>query len=193
MRKEKTYFCKCCKKEVSAKKLGRTISVLPHDGFIKHSNQNVTDSFLFQLEKGRGNYQWTCDNCLESKSALLANPRKQFYQFKSPMESTYPFLAYYDKSFTCKNCNKDFSFSKEEQQTWYEEYKFIVYSKPNHCKEGRKEIRHFKQLNTKLSELLIDGMPEDLGALEEIKDIYKEMNLVEKQKKIEAVIRKKGK
>ena len=155
-------FCPCCKKSIEQSQTKKTNAA--NLGFIP----------FFQ--------NWACDRCIKDGKALLAEPKKQFYQFTYPWDHAIPFLAYYDIHFTCKACKEPFLFSKSEQQYWYEKLQFVVYSKPQHCKECRKEIRTAKNLNTELSNLLKEGKPTDKKSLLRIAEIYKEMGKPEKMK-----------
>ncbi len=176
------YKCSCCQKHVEEKNIKKTASILPFDGLPKMEGQTPLQGFLAVI-KNHNLYQWACDDCHQSKKAILGNPRKQFYTFKNPWDSATPYLAYFDKNFTCKTCGEDFVFAKEEQQHWYEKLNFVVYSKPVNCPSCRKEIRDAKNLNTELSGLLKDGDPKDKNALIRIAEIY---DILEKPEKAKA-------
>lgn len=55
-----------------------------------------------------------------------------------------PYLAYVDNSLTCRTCNSNFTFSKEEQLYWYETLGFWVQSRAVNCKSCRNRIRESK-------------------------------------------------
>ena len=184
MKISQTASCPCCKKAKDQSKIQKTIQLFPFDGAFKAVEQSWADSFL-QIANSRYNlYQWACDACIQARSAILGKPNRQKYTFKSPMDAATPFLAYFDKRYTCQGCKNKFTFSKSEQQFWYEELQFVVYSKPIHCQACRKEKRDIKQLNTQLSNLLKDGLPETATALEEVAAIYQKMGATEKEKSI---------
>lgn len=107
---------------------------------------NVTILDRSDLKHGR--YQWACDDCLISGSALIGNPEAQLY-LDSP-----PYLAYFDLRNVCEKCNEEYIFRKEEQKYWYEYLKFWVQSQPKHCSKCRREVREQKKLNNELSTLL---------------------------------------
>ena len=75
-----------------------------------------------------------------------------------------------------------FTFSKKEQQYWYEELRFFIEAKAVHCAACRKQIRAKNRLNTRLSNLLKNGDPEKAKDLEVIALLYKEMGKIEKWK-----------
>lgn len=160
-RKRMKVICPCCKAQIENRGLEQVSTLFPFDGFMSLGNQNYLKSFLEVVGRGYNHYQWACDICIKSKKAILANPQKQHYTFNHPMDTANPYLAYYDKEFTCETCKHTAVFSKEEQKYWYETLSFVVYSKPTSCKKCRQEMRRIKNLNTELSELLIDGEPKE--------------------------------
>ncbi len=183
--------CPCCKKTKDKSKIQRTIQLFPFNGAFKATEQSWTDSFLQVTNNYKDLYQWACDTCLKDGSAILGKPAKQNYTFKSPMDTAAPFLAYFDKRYTCQQCKDKFVFTKSEQQYWFEGLQFVVYSKPIHCTTCRKEVRGMKKLNTELSNLLKDGPPKTVAALEQVAAIYKEMGATEKEKMYLALAKKK--
>ncbi len=60
--------------------------------------------------------------------------------------SVIPRVWYVDTTIVCKTCETEFLFSIDEQETWYEEYRFYVDSFPNQCKSCRAERRHIARL-----------------------------------------------
>lgn len=178
-----TITCPCCKKKVEKKKLTQVGSRLPFTGFMLIKGGDYLDSLMTVVSKYPSFYQCACDDCIDTQRAILANPKLQHYSFQHPMDAAAPFLAYFDRGFTCKNCKDKTVFSKEEQQHWYEQLLFVVYSKPIACKKCRKEIRDGKSLNTELSDLLKDGEPKENSKLLRIAGIYKEMGKDDKVKK----------
>lgn len=63
---------------------------------------------------------------VDYKNAVKANVDKQNY-------SVCPRFWYADATIRCECCNENFTFSKEEQKVWYEEYNFWVDSFPKKC------------------------------------------------------------
>lgn len=175
--------CPCCKKARNKSKIQSIIQLFPFNGAFKAVEQSWTDSFLQIINSYKDFYQWACDTCIQERKAILGKPAKQNYTFKNPMDTATPFLAYFDKKYSCKKCEDKFVFTKAEQQHWYETLQFIVYAKPIHCPACRKEIRDGKYLNTQLSNLLKNGQPKTAAELEQIATIYKEMGEIEKAKK----------
>lgn len=177
-----TSKCPCCKQQVKAKGMQNAFSLLPFDGvFIKY-HDSYEESLQENIRRDPSAYQWACDDCIKEARAIKANPKKQFYNFKSLGEAAIPFLAYYNIGLICKTCKDHFSFSKEEQRFWYEDLQFVVFSKPLNCRSCRANIREGKNLNAELSDLLRLGKPEDIESLERIGEIYQEMGKVEKMK-----------
>jgi len=175
-------ICTCCSRAKDNTEVQQTTQLLPFDGSFRAVGQSWADSFIQICNSCLGFYQWACDTCIDEGKAILADPAKQKYTFKYPWDTATPFLAYFDKKRTCRKCKSSFIFSKSEQQFWYEELQFVVYSTPVHCKSCRKETRAKKQLNTQLSKLLKDGQPTTLEELEQVAEIYKKMGLIEKWK-----------
>lgn len=171
-----TIYCPCCNKSIYKAEIQEISTIFPFEGMLISDKTNRTKSFVEIIQRYPSFYQWACDNCMAQKKAILGNPHQQNYQLGNP------YLAYFDKTFTCQSCKEDFVFSKEDQQYWYEKLQFLVYSKPNHCKECRKEIREAKNLNTELSNLLKNGKPDEEDSLLRIAAIYKEMGKSEKMK-----------
>lgn len=165
-----TYSCPCCKSKVKPKQLKKLHEQLPFEGMVRIAGKSGVES----LVKGIG-LDWACDDCLASKKAILGDPKKQFYQFKNPWDSASPFLAYWDRNYTCQTCRSKFTFSKEEQKHWFESLRFVVFSKPKNCRSCQKEKRANEGLNTRLSNLLKEGLPEEKEKLLEVAKIYQEM------------------
>ena len=174
--------CKVCNSQVDASKMKHVFKSFTFDGQIQKKGSSLEDSFIEIVKRYPDMYQWACDECIKARKALVGNPKKQFYTFTYPWDTASPFFAYYDKSFRCQSCKEKFTFSKEEQQHWYEDLNFVVYSKPINCATCRKEIRASKNLNKELSDLLREGKPKDVEKLQRIAQIYKEMDKPEKMK-----------
>ncbi|MEM6803170.1 MAG: zinc-ribbon domain containing protein [Bacteroidota bacterium] len=174
--------CKVCNSQVDASKMKQVFKSFAFEGQIQKKGSSLEETFLELVKRYPDMYQWACDDCIENEKALVGNPQKQFYTFTYPWDTASPFFAYYDKHFSCQTCKEKFTFSKEEQQYWYEELNFVVYSKPINCADCRKKIRSSKNLNKTLSELLREGKPEDLNKLQRIAEIYHEMGKPEKMK-----------
>lgn len=170
--------CPCCRQKVGEKNVKTVAGLFPFDG----AHGNVGESDAKAIFSFHSFYEWACDDCLETGAALLANPKKQFFKFKYPWDTAFPFLAYRDRSFTCRDCGEPFVFSKTEQQFWYEKMQFVVHSKPVRCPACRKRKRQGRALNTELSNLLKNGKPDDRTSLLRIAEIYSEMGKPEKEK-----------
>ena len=72
--------------------------------------------------------------------------------------SVCPRYWYIDAIIPCAKCRREFTFSAEEQQTWYETYRFYVDSFPKQCSDCRRAARRMKRLrqeyNTSIAEAL---------------------------------------
>lgn len=170
--------CPCCKVRVLPSKMKKTFSLLPYDGFFKAMDTTNEEALLLALKRFPSLYQWACDNCIKNGKAILANPSKQFYTFKYPWDTAIPFLAYFDKGYTCISCREKGKLTKEIQKEWYEELQLVVYTKATSCRSCRKK----RDLNTELSKLLKEGKPENKASLLRISEIYEEMGKIEKMK-----------
>lgn len=189
MSKKTHLTCPCCHEKVTEKQLTKTLSLFPFNGVAITAHLPQERGFIEMLSR-TSLYTWACDDCFASGKALLGNPDKQYYTFRSPVDCGFPYLVYTDKRLTCETCQEHFTFSKEEQQYWYEELQFVVYSKPKHCIDCRKKRRHEKNLNTELSAALKNGEPSDAETLLRIAEIYEEMGNTEKRKAYLATAKK---
>ena len=178
MKKQSTIICPVCGGKTGKNSLNKVKSLFPFDGAIMIEEGDFLSSFMRVIAKHSGFYQWACDDCIRVGVALLANPKEQHY--KESWWDVKPFLAYYDKTFSCKDCGEDFLFSKEDQQYGYEKLKFEIFSRPVRCPECSKKVKAERQLNTELSELLKQGQPKDKASLLRIADIYEQMGITEK-------------
>lgn len=80
--------------------------------------------------------------------AIAGKPQKQtFLDHK-------PYLAYYDRGYTCEDCHNDFVFSAREQQYWYEGLQFWVQSCPEQCLTCRKMRRTRQEAAREIQEQL---------------------------------------
>ena len=62
-----------------------------------------------------------------------------------PHNSYSPPFWYEDTAVQCKECRRDFLFSKEEQRHWYEELKLPIYAAAVRCPECRSRVRTMKK------------------------------------------------
>lgn len=68
------------------------------------------------------------------RTAVRSHPEKQNC-------SICPRYWYVDADFACARCGAEFTFSADEQRTWYEEYGFWVDSVPKNCLACRRDAR----------------------------------------------------
>lgn len=169
-------ICPCCHGQLH--RSGITHALQHHLGFWNHRRKIEREDLMTcrQAELNTNAFQWACDSCIAAGKAIDANPDNQQYC------DTPPYLAYFDKTFACATCRKEFVFEKREQLFWYEELRFWVQSQPKNCATCRKKIRHKRNLNTELSLLL--KSPEVLTAAgaTRIAEIYEETGKPEKRK-----------
>jgi len=76
---------------------------------------------------------------IDYDSAVRANITKQHF-------SVCPRHWYMDATFQCEECHREFLFSVQEQQFWYEERRFWIDSQPRKCAPCRKQDRRKKNL-----------------------------------------------
>ncbi|PHN04574.1 zinc-ribbon domain containing protein [Flavilitoribacter nigricans] len=177
--------CPCCQQQVSESDLRQTATLFPLMGRPAPGDRNnlaPITKFIEDYNRYPTLYQWACDDCLRESLAILADPRRQLYNFWGVPGAGIPYLAYFDEKRRCENCDRTYVFGKNEQLHWYEELQFIVHSRPKKCPECRKEDRRARNLNTELSELLRDGKPEDPDKLQRIAEIYKIIGKEDKEK-----------
>lgn len=187
---ERPIQCPCCRRQVDRRRLRQTFGLFPFDGMMSTGAMDRETTFVEIRRRYPEMYQWACDDCLNGRLALRADPRKQNYTFRYPWDVAHPYFAYFDKTRTCTDCGEDFTFTKEEQRHWYEELQFVVFSVPNQCMTCRKERRHARNLNRELSDLLRDGVPDRIDQLQRIAELYAAMGKPEKQKAYQAEVRK---
>lgn len=98
-----------------------------------------------------GGMQWACNRCIREGRAIEGKPWLQTFCDHPP------YLAYFDKAYTCTDCREQFVFAAQEQQYWFEQLKFWVQAYPAQCLECRRK-RHarnavFQRLEKKLKAL----------------------------------------
>lgn len=130
--------CPVCADEISeqnSKVVRATISNLAEDNprwfdfFYGGSEERALEALT------QASCRWACDSCLSSGAAIVGDYKKQEF-LDWP-----PYLAYVDRSLTCRSCGCKFTFGKEEQVYWYETLGFWVQSSAVNCKSCRKSLR----------------------------------------------------
>jgi hypothetical protein len=132
-------------------------------------------SFLASVKNGYSD--WVCDICIESKKALLGKDQLQNWT-----GFAYPYFIYRDQEKQCHQCHQSFIFTAQEQRFWYEELQFIVWSTPQQCPACRKAIRRAKLPHRQLTELVPNLNEEDFNELEQVINLYLQIQNVEKAK-----------
>jgi hypothetical protein len=182
--KKKYPKCPCCLTERNRTEMKVCLSILEkiERKEFKHYKEWGIDPYNSFIGD---NFEWACDTCLNEKKAILANPGLQTFVWS-------PNLAYFDSEKVCRTCGKDFKFTKEEKQLWYEKLKFWMDSEPVNCLQCRRELRVLKAENKILSGILQKAEKEiTVDELKTVADIYRKWDKPEKVKFYEAMTRKK--
>jgi hypothetical protein len=123
----------------------------PHftDGFTAHFSQLFADRMKFILtfeqylskdntwRRQRLNYaMWACDDCLSSAKAEVANFENAFIIRCGWGLAPY---FYFDYNITCDTCQKDFTYTKQEQRWAYETLVISAHSVLQQCSECRRK------------------------------------------------------
>lgn len=188
MKRSKTKYakCPCCLTDKHRTEMRKCMSIL--EKIHKKEFKNYKELNLDQYTYGSfidSNFVWACDNCLESKKAVLANPGLQQTPFT-------PHLAYFDTIFRCNSCKKEHVFKIEEKKVWYESYKLPIDAQPDKCLDCRRKIRKQNSENKILSEIL--EKPENdntINELEKVVDIYITWDKIEKAKYYQSILNKR--
>lgn len=190
MKRLKTKFakCPCCLIEKDQTEMKTCVSILEklERKEFKHYIELKLDRYTYSsfIEP---NFGWACDNCLETKKAVLASPRLQ--------ETTWtPHLAYSDTKLFCFSCKKDFLFKKEEKKVWYESYKLPTNAAPNNCLDCRRKISNQNLENKTLSEIL---KKEEFNIsdkeLEKVVELYSLRDKMDRAKYFQSILNKRNK
>jgi hypothetical protein len=103
-------------------------------------------------------------------SAVRANIDKQNY-------SVCPRHWYIDATFRCQDCDALFTWTADEQRTWFEEYAFYVDSQPTRCTKCRRGRRQLKLLRQEYDRTV--GRARAGGSLEEKKRVLSLIDQIE--------------
>ena len=146
-------------------------------------NENKAYKFYTSSQNG-----WACDVCIREGLVLVGNAREQEF-LDWP-----PYFTYRDETHRCRNCEKEFLFSKEEQKYWYETLKFWVQSDAVNCKtcraekrERRKEIREAQK---KLEKLIPKLNSQNIEELERVIELYQTTDSWKKVKHYSGILNK---
>lgn len=112
---------------------------------------------------------------LDLSSAVRANVAKQNY-------SVCPRHWYIDATFLCLDCNALFTWTADEQRTWFEEYGFYVDSHPTRCVKCRRGRRQLKALRQEYDRTV--GRARAGGSLEEKKRVLSLIDQIEEASKL---------
>lgn len=126
----------------------------------------LEDGFQVLAAEGHKRWFWACDKCIESGQAIAANITLQ------NVATGTPFAAYVDRAFRCTDCGADSVFRPKEQQLWYEDYGFLIWSHPKQCLECRRVRRDDKATHQKLADALSNLDLNDADSLDAIADLY---------------------
>jgi len=177
MKNDLEIVCPCCLNKRKSNQLTRLLAF-----YKMYEYEHVVRVLKGAVEE---HFRWACDVCIRDKKAILGIPKKQnFKGFANP------FFAYYDQHKKCQKCQINFTFGKEEQQYWYEELGFIIWSKPINCVPCRQAIRKPKVDNTRLSFLVKNIEVSNIDWMEELIDLYNQMDKFDKSKYYLALLKK---
>ncbi|MFT5291205.1 MAG: hypothetical protein ACI8QS_002666 [Planctomycetota bacterium] len=84
---------------------------------------------------------------IDFESAIRGDPDKQNY-------TVCPRHWYMDAEFECADCGYAFTWSAQEQRTWFEEYDFWIGSCPKHCIDCRGKKRRLNSLRQEYDRLV---------------------------------------
>lgn len=190
MKRSKVKFakCPCCSTERHRTEIKTCISILKkiERQEFKYYKELQLDQYAY-ASFIESDFEWACDNCLETKKAILASPGSQ-------ETSWTPHLTYSDSKLFCYSCKKDFLFKKEEKKAWYESYKLPINAKPNNCLDCRQNIRKLKLENKILSEILKKTETEITNKeLEKIIETYALWDKMDKAKYYQSILNKRNK
>jgi hypothetical protein len=183
--KKKYAICPCCLTPTHRTEMAVCISLLEtwERKVYRQDNDLNLDAYNTFIDSS---FEWACDACLRNGKAITASPALQ----KTGGD---PNIAYYDASLICRNCGKDFRFTKEEKKLWYEKFKFWTECTAVNCLQCRRQIREFKSDNKILSDILRkdhNGITKE--ELQTAADIYRKWGKPDKAKLYEAILRKKA-
>jgi hypothetical protein len=120
--------------------------------------------------------RWACDACLKSRRAIPGLPWLQAHCDWDP------WAAFFDVQETCRECQAEFVFTKEEQQSWYEALRFWVQSYPVRCPQCRRNRRQRHVIEQTLSELHSRYNADDPAQSLEMADLYLKLGNLAKAK-----------
>lgn len=182
--KKKYPKCPCCNQAKHKTEIKIAISEMEKIDELqyKHHKELKINTYASFIDS---DFEWACDECLESKKAIKGNPGLQNYCWN-------PNYAHYDSQLMCRNCNTEFTFSKEEKKYWLEGLKFWIDSTPVNCVNCRKEIRKLKAENKTLSEILKKEESEiSVSELEKVVEIYTKWEKDNRTKYYQSILRKR--
>ena len=141
---------------------------------IKGPGARVSRSGWSVALASQGLLYWACESCLENGRAIRAKPWLQEYCCDLPR------LAYYDLTRRCRSCGADFTFSKREQQRWFEEFKLTPSAEPVECRACRAAGRAAAEANTELAAQLKTLNPKSADSLAGIAMLYLQLGRARK-------------
>jgi hypothetical protein len=190
LKRSKTKLAKCpsCLTDKHRTEIQACISILEkiERQEFKHYRELKLDQYTYGSFID-SNFEWACDQCLETKKAILASPGLQ-------ETARTPHLAYSDTKLNCSSCSKEFLFKKEEKKVWYETYKLPINAEPNNCLDCRREIRKQNLANKTISEILKKTEAEITDKeLETAVEIYTSWDKMDKAKYYQSKLNKRNK
>jgi hypothetical protein len=131
---KKVLECPCCGKQrnvITATPLMRIQETFVHDCLPDKWAELYAEGSFYHWS----GMQWACNQCIRMNRVIVGKPGLQTFC------DWPPYLAYFDKTYSCTDCHTKFIFSAKEQQYWYEELKFWVQSYPRQCLACRRKRR----------------------------------------------------
>ena len=135
---------------------------------------------VYWADAKKGLVGWACELCLQSQRAIKGEPLKQL------LCDFAPHFAYFDKLNVCRDCGAAFTFSKTEQQYWYERLGFWVQAKKVRCDV----CQQLKKRHDIFSQLMAANDYSDLDTVREIIAFYLRSKEYQKAKQFLAIGKK---
>lgn len=132
---------------------------------------------VYWTDAKKGIIDWACEECLQSQRAIKGEPNKQLFC------DVAPHFAYFDKLGSCRDCGIVFTFSKIEQQHWYEQLGFWVQAEKVRCTA----CQRLKKRRDSFSQLVAANDYTNLSVVQEIISFYLEGKKFQKAKQFLAI------
>lgn len=139
--------------------------------YFEHSKEYKSEKDCLQIK-------WACNECLGKKRALISETINEQRKSHKP-----PIFAFFDLKSQCTKCNSEFIFKKDEWKYWIDELRFFYQTTKKYCENCNTIEKLKKKLSKKIAEQRELKIGEKFVNLAlEISDIYKELEMNEKDK-----------